>query len=275
MKALAAHLLAAGEPAVLIAVTDARGSVPREAGTRMLVTASTAVGSIGGGHLELQAIAFAREMLNRADAAPRSQHYPLGPALGQCCGGAVTLGFERLNTQHLLSWPTTAPRFDLQLYGAGHVGRAIARLLATLDVSVDWIDERDDEFPAALIDGGWPAHIRKVALDGVEGEVRSAPAGAFYLVLTHRHDLDLRITEAVLRRGDFGFLGLIGSRTKRQRFVHRFEQLGIHPGAIARMTCPIGLSGIDGKEPEVIAVSVVAQLLGHDAPCDRLLDRCV
>ena len=261
MNKLAAELLAAGEPAVLIAVTDAKGSVPREAGTRMLVTASTAAGTIGGGHLELRAIAFARDMLSRADTAPRSQHYPLGPALGQCCGGAVTLGFERLNAQHLLCWPVTPPRFALQLYGAGHVGRAIARLLATLDVSVDWIDERDEEFPAALINGGWPAHIRKVALDGVEGEVRSAPAGAFYLVLTHRHDLDLRITEAVLRRGDFGFLGLIGSRTKRQRFVHRFEQLGIAAEMIERMTCPIGLPGIDGKEPEVIAVSVLAQLL--------------
>ena len=265
MNKLAAELLAAGEPAVLIAVTDAKGSVPREAGTRMLVTASTAAGTIGGGHLELRAIAFARDMLSRADAAPRSQHYPLGPALGQCCGGAVTLGFERLSAQHLLSWPVTPPRFALQLYGAGHVGRAIARLLATLDVSVDWIDERDEEFPAALINGGWPAHIRKVALDGVEGEVRSAPAGAFYLVLTHRHDLDLRITEAVLRRGDFGFLGLIGSRTKRQRFVHRFEQLGIAAEMIERMTCPIGLPSIDGKEPEVIAVSVVAQLLALNA----------
>jgi xanthine dehydrogenase accessory factor len=85
-------------------------------------------------------------------------------------------------------------------------------------------------------------------------------------VLTHQHDLDLRITESILRRGDFAFLGLIGSKTKRQRFVHRFEQRGVAPEAIARMTCPIGLPGIEGKEPEVIAAGVVAQLLAH-RPC--------
>ena len=91
--------------------------------------------------------------------------------------------------------------------------------------------------------------------------MRQAPAGAFYHVLTHDHDLDLRITEAILRRGDFGFLGLIGSKTKRQRFVHRFEQRGLAPELIARMTCPIGAAGIGGKEPELLAVAVVAQLL--------------
>ena len=266
--AQASVLLSTDEPTVLIAVTHAQGSVPREAGTRMLVTASTAIGTIGGGHLELKAIAFARALLASDDSAPRSQHYPLGPALGQCCGGAVTLGFERLHAQHLLAWPTPPPRFHLQLYGAGHVGRAIARLLATLNVSVDWIDEREDEFPQALGDAGWPDHIRKVAVDAVEGEVRHAPAQSFYLVLTHQHDLDLRITEAILRRGDFGFLGLIGSRTKRQRFEHRFQERGIKPALIARMVCPIGLPGIVGKEPEVIAVSVVAQLLAASAATD-------
>jgi xanthine dehydrogenase accessory factor len=151
----------------------------------------------------------------------------------------------------------------LQLYGAGHVGRAIARALAPLDVSVDWIDEREDEFPANLHDSeaAWPQHIRKVCVDSVEAEVRHAPPLGCYLVLTHRHDLDLRITDAVLRRDDFAYLGLIGSRTKRQRFIHHFEQRGIAAEAIERMTCPIGVPGIDGKEPEVIAVAVVAQLL--------------
>ncbi len=264
----AARLLSTDEPAVLIAVTQAQGSVPREAGTRMLVTASHAIGTIGGGHLELKAIAFARALLAGDDSTPRHQHYPLGPALGQCCGGAVTLGFERLQARHLLDWPTTAARFHLQLYGAGHVGRAIARLLASLNVSVDWIDEREEEFPQALGDAGWPDHIRKVALDAVEGEVRHAPAKSFYLVLTHQHDLDLRIAEAILRRGDFGFLGLIGSRTKRQRFEHRFLERGIAPEVIARMVCPIGLPGIAGKEPEVIAVAVVAQLLSVGAATD-------
>lgn len=253
--------LTAGRAAVLVQVSDAQGSVPRGAGTRMLVAAGEVAGTIGGGHLEWQAIARATEMLADAVKPAQSVHYALGPSLGQCCGGAVTLSFERLQAAHLTAWPHEASRFHLQLYGAGHVGRAIARVLATLPVQVDWIDERDDAFPSTLLEGAWPAHIRKVAVDAVEAEVRQAPPGAFFLVLTHQHDLDLRITEAILRRGDFGFFGLIGSKTKKQRFIHRLEALGVSPAAIERMVCPIGLPGIAGKEPEVIAVAVVAQLL--------------
>ena len=258
----ATQWLAQQQPAVVVEVTEARGSAPRTAGTRMLVSATQALGTIGGGHLELKAIQSAREMLRTQELAPRSEHYPLGPALGQCCGGAVTLAFTALDDAALARWPASAPMFHLQLYGAGHVGRAIATLLATLDVVVDWVDEREEEFPRVTTLGtAWPAHIRQVCVDAVEAEVREAPGGAFYLVLTHNHDLDLRITEAILRRGDFGFLGLIGSRTKRQRFIHRYEQRGIASEAIARMTCPIGVEGIAGKQPEIIAVGVVAQLL--------------
>jgi xanthine dehydrogenase accessory factor len=260
---LAASLwLAQWHGAVVVEVTEARGSAPRAAGTRMLVSATQAVGTIGGGHLELKAIQSAREMLRTRELAPRSEHYPLGPALGQCCGGAVTLAYAALDEAALARWPASPPLFHLQLYGAGHVGRAIATLLTTLDVAVDWIDEREDEFPSlTTLATAWPAHIRQVCVDTVEAEVRDAPAGAFYLVLTHQHDLDLRITEAILRRGDFGFLGLIGSRTKRQRFIHRFEQRGIASDVIARMTCPIGVEGIAAKQPEIIAMGVVAQLL--------------
>ena len=258
----ATRWMAEGRSAVVVEVTQALGSAPREAGTRMLVSAAQVVGTVGGGHLELKAIERAREMLRTAELAPHTEHYPLGPALGQCCGGAVTLGYHALDAQALARWPLAAPLLHLQLYGAGHVGRAIATLLATLDVRVDWIDEREDEFPATTTLGSsWPEHIRRVCVDAVEGEVRRAPPGAQYLVLTHRHDLDLRITEAILQRGDFAYLGLIGSKTKRQRFVHRFEQRGIDPAAIARMTCPIGVEGIAAKAPELVAVGVVAQLL--------------
>ena len=254
-------------PAIVVEVTQALGSAPREAGTRMLVSSTEAIGTVGGGHLELKAIAHACEMLRTGELEPHTEHFPLGPALGQCCGGAVTLAYHALDTQAFERWPVAAPLFHLQLYGAGHVGRAIATLLATLDVSVDWIDEREEEFPAATNLGTpWPEQIRRICVDAVEGEVRLAPPGAFYLVLTHNHDLDLRISEAILKRGDFGFFGLIGSKTKRQRFIHRFEQRGIAAGAIARMTCPIGVEGIAGKEPELIAVAVVAQLLQRVAP---------
>ena len=251
-----------GRRAIVVEVTQALGSAPREAGTRMLVGAREAVGTIGGGHLELKAIAQAREMLRTQECAPHTEHFALGPALGQCCGGAVTLAYGALDAPALARWPAPPPLFHLQLYGAGHVGRAIATLLATLDVSVDWIDEREEEFPAATNLGTpWPQRIRRVCVDAVDAEVRLAPPGAFYLVLTHNHDLDLRITEAILKRGDFGYLGLIGSKTKRQRFAHRFEQRGIASATIARMTCPIGVEGVRGKEPELIAAAVLAQLL--------------
>jgi xanthine dehydrogenase accessory factor len=248
--------------AVVVEVTKAQGSVPREEGTRMLVGANEIIGTIGGGHLELKAIGRAREMLRTQELAPHTEHFALGPALGQCCGGAVTLSYEALSEDALARWPAPAALFHLQLYGAGHVGRAIATLLATLDVNVDWIDEREEEFPKTTTLGTpWPERIRINCVDAVEGEVRQAPPNAFYLVLTHQHELDLRITEAVLKRGDFAYLGLIGSRTKRQRFVHRFEQRGLAPEVIARMTCPIGVDNINAKEPEIIALAVVAQLL--------------
>ncbi len=248
--------------AIVVEVTRALGSAPREAGARMLVSATESVGTVGGGHLELKAIARAREMLGTPEPAARTDHFPLGPSLGQCCGGAVTLAYGVLDAQAMARWPARRPLFHLQLYGAGHVGRAIATLLATLDASVDWIDEREEQFPAATTVGApWPEHIRRHCVDAVDAEVRLAPPGAFYLVLTHDHDLDLRITEAILKRGDFGYLGLIGSTTKRQRFIRRFEQRGIAPEAIARMTCPIGVEGVRGKEPAIIAAAVVAQLL--------------
>lgn len=279
-----------GRGAVVVEVIDARGSAPRGVGTRMLVAADEFAGTIGGGHLELKAVTMARAMLGgrgpgrttRAGlvsvdvvrpirdvpiAAARSTHthtasFALGPSLGQCCGGAVTLGFAPLDEASLAAWPTTEPLFHLQLHGAGHVGRAIATLLATLDVSVDWFDERDDGFPAFNTLGApWPAHIRRVDADTVEAEVRHAPPGAFYLVLTHEHALDLRIIDAVLTRGDAAFAGLIGSKTKRASFEHRLEARGVSPKAIAALRCPIGIDGIDGSEPEVIAFAVVAEMM--------------
>jgi xanthine dehydrogenase accessory factor len=253
---------AAGRRAVVVQVIQALGSAPREAGTRMLVAADEVLGTVGGGHLELLAIEAARCCIAQGDFHVQQKHYPLGPALGQCCGGAVTLRWSPLDEAALAGWAPEPNGLHLQLYGAGHVGRAIARLLADLPVTVEWIDEREHEFPPERAPGQpWPARIRRTAVDAVEAEVTTAPTGAAFLVLTHSHDLDLRITEAILRRGDFGYLGLIGSDTKRARFMHRFEQRGIAAELLARLTCPIGMPGIEGKQPEVIALAVVAQLL--------------
>ena len=267
---------AEGRPAVVVEVAAHRGSVPRETGTRMLVSAREVAGTIGGGHLELQALEHARGLLAGQPLAAE-QHLPLGPSLGQCCGGAVTLRYTPLAAARPADWGRPAPRFTLQLYGAGHVGRAIVRLLEGLACRVQWIDEREEAFPAAPS----AAHIERVCVEPVAAEVSRAEPGSFFLVLTHSHALDLAITEAILRRGDFAFLGLIGSKTKHQRFVHRFLARGMAPARVQRITCPIGLPGIEGKEPEVIAIAVVAQLLQlaplhtADAGRDTLAARCL
>ncbi len=258
MKDTAQAWLLDGTPAVLVSVKATQGSVPRDPGTRMLVSADAVRGTIGGGHLEWQAIADARQLLASGGSETLDQHIALGPSLGQCCGGTVDLRFEHLTSHHLDSWPKTPARFTLQLYGAGHVGRAIVALLASLHCRVQWIDERESEFPAEQEE---PSHIQRLCVEPMEAEVRLAPAGAFYLVLTHSHDLDLAISQAILQRADFAYFGLIGSQSKRARFIKRFEQRGIPAATLERMTCPIGLPGIPGKEPEVLAVAVVAQLL--------------
>jgi xanthine dehydrogenase accessory factor len=249
--------LAAGRAAVVVEVLSSRGSVPREAGTRMLVAAHEVLGSIGGGHLELQAISDARAFLRRGAVQAFEQPIALGPTLGQCCGGSLTLRFAALQGSAPQTWATPPPLFTLQLYGAGHVGRAVVALLAQVSCQVCWIDEREDEFPA----GPLPPHIQRLCVEPVQAEVHHAAPGAFYLVLTHSHDLDLAIAQAVLQRADFGYFGLIGSKTKRARFEHRLLARGVHSDTLARMVCPIGIAGITGKEPEVIALAVVAQLL--------------
>lgn len=250
-----------GRAAVVVKVIDHQGSVPRESGTRMLVAADEVLGTIGGGHLELRAIADARAML--ADgAAARTQRVALGPTLGQCCGGVLHLAFTPLAGSGPNVWHDAPSRFTLQLYGAGHVGRAIVKLLAGIQCRVQWIDERESEFPTEPL----PPHIERVCVEPVEAEVAAAPPGAFYLVLTHSHELDLALTRAILQRGDFGWFGLIGSQTKRARFEHRMLERGITPALLQRLVCPIGVPGIVGKEPEVIAVAAVAQLLQATGP---------
>ena len=263
LRTLARAWLAAGRPAMVVEVLATRGSVPREAGTRMLVAAEATAGTIGGGHLEFDAIAEARRAL-----VERAPHRPprdiaLGPSLGQCCGGAVRLGLRRLDAAALADWPDEPPLFHLQLHGAGHVGQALVRLLATLRCRVHWVDDRDTAAEAALAwgPGPLPPHITLQAGDDPLAEVAAAPPGCWFLVMTHSHALDLALVQAVLARGDAGWLGLIGSATKRARFERRLAERGLGDAARTQMVCPIGLPGITGKAPPVVAMAVAAQLL--------------
>ncbi len=255
------------EPAVLVTVGKTRGSVPREAGAWMAIfqgATGGAIGTIGGGHLEWDAMHQARESLATPGAAGRSweQAVVLGPSLGQCCGGALVLRFEQVDASHAeaLHARLREGHSPLALFGGGHVGRAIVQALAPLPFDVTWIDSRDEVFPADL-----PAHVHAEHSDPVHMAVRDLVAGSAVLIMSFSHAEDLDIVAACLQRQrerhDLGFIGLIGSRTKWATFRHRLEERGFDADELARITCPIGLPGITGKEPAVIAASVVAQLL--------------
>jgi xanthine dehydrogenase accessory factor len=246
-----AELAAADRPAVLVTVLHVAGSTPRDAGTKMVVSADALHGTVGGGHLELAAVEQARALLATAasggDAGgPVVREFQLGPSLGQCCGGAAKLLFE----------PILPAPWQIAVFGAGHVGKALVRLLADLPCRVSWVDAREAEFPAAV-----PAGVRRVLCDAPEEVVAELSPGADVVVLTHSHQLDFQIVEAALRRGDLGYVGLIGSATKRARFLARLESRGRPEDEQARLTCPIGIPGTGGKHPAEIAIAVAAQLL--------------
>jgi xanthine dehydrogenase accessory factor len=251
----------AGEDAVLVRVAASQGSVPREAGAWMLVFATDFIGTVGGGHLELQAIEEARRRLAGAGGEPVLR-YPLGPSLGQCCGGVVQLSFERVGAADAagLIARLQTPRIPVALFGGGHVGRALVGALGPLPFAVRWIDSRDEIFPQVL-----PANVQCEHSDPVQAAVADLAAGSHVLVMSFSHAEDLDIVAACLKRqqarGDLPFIGLIGSKTKWATFRHRLEERGVSKQELGQVTCPIGLAGIKGKQPEVIAVSVAAQLL--------------
>jgi xanthine dehydrogenase accessory factor len=160
--------------------------------------------------------------------------------------------------------PVLAPASRLFLYGAGHVGRAVVHALSGLDFSIDWIDVAADRFPTAI-----PAGVSPIVAADPVAMARGAPAGAFHVVMTFSHALDEAIVAALLARGDFAYLGLIGSRTKRARFVQRLLRAGISDSVIARLVCPIGGTGVAGKTPARIALSLALELVRER---DRLSD---
>lgn len=328
MKHWLTALASVSAPKILVTVATVLGSGPREPGAKMVITADELFDTIGGGHLEMKATEIARSMLAMPDtmlaAQRRLERFPLGPSLGQCCGGVVHLTFERvasdnlthlnclnqrwrlgLNTWRLLAldsdqavtlcddnathlagsvWPASLPvaidtliacqvltdttgqrwlldsclaeKAHLMLFGAGHVGAAIVRALAYLPCRITWVDEREDMFPTRLA-----ANVIVEATDTPEALIAGAAPGTSFLVMTHSHALDQRLSEHILRRHDICWFGLIGSQTKRVQFERRLCERGIPATRMTDMVCPIGLPGIHGKQPAVIAASVVAQLL--------------
>jgi xanthine dehydrogenase accessory factor len=317
-----------GHDAVTVTVTSGKGSVPREAGAKMIVTIDALHGTIGGGELEYQAIDLARGML-RGGEGRQAKRFALGANLGQFCGGAASLLLEKVpqgapwveiasrwqdagrpwvlvtplegearllvnegeaegslgesaldaraavlaratlaerrrearietvgESVAALLEPLLPPDFEVVLFGAGHVGRALARVLGPVPCRVTWVDSRAGEFPADV-----PDNVRAVRTDTPADEVAAARAGSWFLVLTHSHALDLELVEAILRRGDFAYCGMIGSQTKRRTFENGLAKRGVPADRLARLTCPIGVPGIKGKAPGTIAVAVAAQLL--------------
>jgi xanthine dehydrogenase accessory factor len=251
-------LLAAGGPAALVAVEEARGSTPREAGAWMLVTPRATLGTIGGGQLEYMAIDAGRAMLARG-ASAETLDIPLGPEIGQCCGGRTLLTVERVG-------PETAARVRARaaaehaalpavyVLGAGHVGRALAAALALLPVRPIVVDSRADEL--AMV----PAGIEIRATPLPEAVVRDAAPGSAFVVLTHDHALDFLIAREALARGDASYVGMIGSRTKLASFRRWLRETEEPAPDIGALVCPIGAAGRPDKRPAVIAAFVAAEI---------------
>ena len=289
-----------------VVIVKCSGSVPREVGTSMLVWKEGQSGTIGGGALEYSAAAAAREVLESPEQSASVVRMPLGPGLGQCCGGSVTLVTEVFRRQEdlpLSIWRslsgnayavrpvapgvsevperiTTAIESDsgrtliadgwlaeamkrtgrpLWLYGAGHVGRAVASVLAPLDsVDLVWVDMSKERFPNVL-----PGGAQQFVAVNPAAAAEHAPADADHLVMTHSHALDLEICDRVLRR-PFNSAGLIGSKSKWARFRKRLIEAGHEPSKVDRILCPIGIPSL-GKHPQAIAVGVACKLLDAEA----------
>ena len=235
-----------GEPCVLVTIIEELGSTPRNAGSKMVISAAHTFDTIGGGHLEYKAMQIARDMLVRGQQNTHLERFSLGASLGQCCGGVTVLLFE----------PMGQVQAQIAVFGAGHVGRALVPLLASLPCRVRWIDSRDQEFPEHI-----PQGVRKIISEEPVDEIADLPVGSYCIVMTHNHALDLELTAALLKRNDFAYFGLIGSKTKRVKFEHRLRDRGFDTAQLQRMRCPMGLTEVKGKLPVEIAISIAGEII--------------
>jgi xanthine dehydrogenase accessory factor len=253
------HLRKHRRPGVLVTLAAVRGHAPRDAGAKMVVAADRTWGTIGGGNLEAVAVSRARLLLEQAGREPQlltvslSEKAPSEYGV-QCCGGEVTILLEPLPTS-----PAVA------IFGMGHVGLELARILARHDLDLHLVDTRPDQLSPerleVLADARARIHVHRDVPVLPEIVLPELPPGTHVLVMTHDHAEDAALCDAALRRPGLGSIGLIGSAAKWARFRDRLAAQGHPSEVIDRITTPIGLAGIHGKDPAIIAVSVAAALI--------------
>ncbi len=239
-----AAFLQAVKAAILVRVASVAGSAPREAGAWMLVSGDAIYGTIGGGALEYRAMSAARDMLAQGGAAQRLD-VALGPEIGQCCGGRVSLELSQADAKAVQALEAQQP--EVWIFGGGNVGAALLRVLEAGGIAkVQLIDER----------AGFPGEVWAAP----EAAVARAEPGAAYVVTTHSHASDFLIAAAALKRADAGYVGMIGSASKRAQFESWLRTLEPEVSA-NRLLCPMGAGGLGDKRPEVIALHVAAEVM--------------
>lgn len=249
------------EPAsILVEVTGVAGSAPRDTDAWMLVSEQAIFATIGGGQLEYMAIDQARRAL-RSGIAAEPMNVPLGPEIGQCCGGRVGLAFTALNAEladHLIarSDGEMAARPHVYVFGAGHVGDALVMALSLAPLRVVLVDTREDELTACIV-----PHIETCLTAMPEAVVRDAPAGSSFVILTHDHALDFLIAAEALKHRDAAYVGMIGSKTKRATFRNWLSRETGRPDLFDRLVCPIGGTALKDKRPAVIATLAAAEIM--------------
>jgi xanthine dehydrogenase accessory factor len=245
---------------VQVQIIRVRGSAPREEGAQMFVAASAICGSIGGGQLEYMAIEVARGLLKSGQTAT-TMNVPLGPEIGQCCGGRVEIALDRL-TESTRAQTVMAQHAvqdclpEVYILGAGHVGRALANFFVHLPVRAMLIDARAEELRLCT------APIERIQSVMPEADIRAARNGASFIIVTHDHALDFLLAAEALMRLDAAYVGMIGSATKRAKFAQFCKTHAPKPD-IARLVCPIGAIGSADKRPELIAAFVVAEVMAE------------
>ncbi|NNF79095.1 MAG: xanthine dehydrogenase accessory protein XdhC [Rhizobiales bacterium] len=263
MSSVAKFLSEHGQVAI-VRMASVRGSSPREEGTWMLVAEGACYGTIGGGQLEYMAIDEARALLAKQGEA-KVLDIPLGPEIGQCCGGRVKLRVEQVDdtigTELIRAETAERQAYpDVYMFGAGHVGRALSDAFSLLPVRPIVVDTRAEEL--ALIDDTVDKRLTAVP----EDVARNAVPGSVFIILTHDHSLDFLIACEALARGDAAYVGMIGSHTKRATFeswCRKSSGVNVNP---AELACPIGVSANRDKRPEVIAAFVAAEVMAALAP---------